>query len=104
MIEIHLTDNARQKLSVLMGQRRTTLVVWYSDFTGRWSFDLAVDDEPVLTGRRMVAGIDLLAPFDLGLGVLFVDATENPGRDSFVNGAAKLYHATQAEIDAALAS
>ncbi|CTQ67109.1 phage baseplate plug family protein [Roseibium alexandrii] len=104
MIRIFLTDNPRQQLSVLMGQRRTTLVVWYSDFTKRWSFDLAVDDAPVLTGRRIVAGVDLLKPFDLGLGVLFVDAAENPSRNSFIEGTAKLYHATQAEIDAALAA
>lgn len=104
MIEIHLTDNARQKLSVLMNGKRVTLTIWYSDFAGRWSFDLARDDEPVLTGRRIVSRIDLLSPFNLDLGALFVDSDTNPGRNSFADGSARLYHATQEEIDEALAA
>lgn len=105
MIEFKIIDEPRQKFSVLLNQRRVTFTLWYSVFSDRWSFDLAIDGEPVLHGRRIVAGVDLLKPFNFGIGILFAwpEGEAVPNRDALPLGTVKLYHTTQEEIDATVA-
>ena len=71
----------------------------------RWTFDFSIDGNAVLHGRRIVTGIDLLAAFDFGIGAIFAVPTGNasPGRTQLPDGRVKLFHATQEEIDAAMA-
>lgn len=106
MIEFKITTAPKQKFSVVLQGRRVTFVLWYNPRSDRWSFDLALDDEPILHGRRIVTGVDLLKPFNLGLGALIAYSEKGlePNRDNLPNGTVKLYHATQEEINAALAS
>lgn len=106
MIEIKIVNEPKQKFSVLLNRRRVTFTFWYNQTSDRWSFDLALDDIPVLHGRRVVTGVDLLAPFDLGIGVLFAysEAGGVPDRENLPNGVVKLYHATQEEVNAAVAA
>jgi hypothetical protein len=105
MIEFTIADEADQQFATILNGRRVTMRLRYNVTTDRWSFDLSIDDEPVLHGRRIVTGVDLLAPFDFGLGALFavpIDSN-NPGRVELPRGSVRLYHATDAEIAAALA-
>lgn len=105
MIEFTIADEADQQFATILNGRRVTIRLRYNVTTDRWSFDLAIDDEPVLHGRRIVIGVDLLKSFNLALGSLFalpVDST-NPGRTELPRGRVRLYHATEAEIAAALA-
>lgn len=107
MIEFHILDEPRQKFSVLLDNRRVTFELWYSPATDRWSMDLAIDRAPVLQGRRIVTGVDLLAPFNLGIGILFAwpEVTGAvPDRSSLPLGIVKLYHTTQEEVDATVAA
>ncbi len=107
MRQIEIKDHAKQELSVVIDSRRVTFLVWYSSVTNRWSFDLSLDGEPILTGRRIVVGVDMLAAFNLGIGAIFAltDASlTDPNRDALPEGSVKIFHATQDEIDAAVAS
>lgn len=96
----------KQKFSVILSGRRCTFTVWYNQVSDRWSFDLALDGLPVLSGRRIVTGVDLLLPFNLGIGVLFAYSPldREPNRENMMNGSVLLYHATREEVDAAVAA
>ena len=106
MLEFRIIDQPRQRFSVIMNNRRVTFDLWYNQSSDRWSFDLSLDDTPVIHGRRIVAGADLLAPFNLGLGILvaFSETGAEPTRNNLPQGYIRLYHTTQEEVDAALAA
>lgn len=102
MKEFPILDVADQQFGAILNGRRTTIRVRYNVTSDRWSFDLSIDDEPVLHGRRIVTGVDLLAPFDFGIGLIFALATPGnedvgPDRAAFPAGTVRLYHATEAE-------
>lgn len=104
MIEFSIIDEADQQFATVLNNRRVTFRVRYNKWSDRWSFDLALDDEWVLYGRRIEMGVDLLAPFDLGLGILFATYTGtdyvDPNRANLPAGLIKLYHTTEEEIEA----
>jgi len=106
MIEFAVTDDADQGFAALINDRRVSLRLRYNPTSARWNLDLSIDDLPVLHGRRIVTGVDLLAPFDFGIGVVFAFAV-TPGsaadRDALPSGRVRLYHTTEAEIAEALA-
>lgn len=106
MIQIDILDESRQKFSLILSGQRVTMELMYSVLEDRWSFNLALDGEPVIHGRKMVLGVDLLAPFQLGIGVLFLhsDTGVQPNRQNLPLGLVKLYHATQSEVDAAISA
>lgn len=104
MIVFKIVDVADQQFSAVLNNRRVTIRLRWNLTSGRWSFDMSIDDVPVLHGRRIVTGIDLLAAFNFGIGAIFslpAVAGAEPNRDNLPNGNVRLYHATQAEIDAA---
>ncbi|WP_019997243.1 phage baseplate plug family protein [Aureimonas ureilytica] len=104
MQQILITDAPDQRLSVVMNGQRCTLRMRFNTLADRWFLDLAIDDAPIITGRKMVLNIDLLEPFDLGLGSLFLAAEvegAQPGRFELPDGSVRLYHATPDEIAAA---
>jgi hypothetical protein len=108
MIEIPIAAQADQELGTTINGRRVTMRVRYNVTTDRWSFTLSIDDVPVLTGRRIVLGVDLLAAFPrFGIGVMFAgDVVEGslPDRVNLPAGNVRLYSATQAEVDAAISA
>lgn len=107
MMEFRVTADPNQQFSVFIGGRRVTLRLWWATVTNRWSFDLSIDDLPVITGRRIVTNVDLLRPFGLDIGSIFcvpIVPDSVPDRTGLPNGNCRLYHATQAEIDAAISA
>ena len=106
MIMFKIVDSADQQFSAIVGTNRVTLRLRWNLTSGRWSLDVAIDDLPILTGRRVVSGVDLLAPFGLGIGAIFaLPAVPGalPGRTELPDASVRLYHATQDEIDAVAA-
>lgn len=104
MIVFSIIDAADQTFGTIIANRRVTIRLRWNLSSGRWSFDLAIDDLPVLTGRRIVLGVDMLAPFDFGIGAIFALAAvpgAQPGRNELPAGDVRLYHATYEEIAAA---
>lgn len=100
-----ILDHADQQFGTVINGRRVTVRLRYNPANDRWSFDLSIDDAPVLHGRKIVTGIDLLAPFGFGLGVIFaaiVTPGAVPDRDALPGGTVKLFHATDAEVAAAV--
>jgi hypothetical protein len=68
--EIRLTDAPSQEMTTILDGRRCTLRFRYAPTSDRWSFDLMIGDVEVLTGRRVVTGVDLIAPFNFGIGAI----------------------------------
>jgi len=96
-----IIDAADQQFGTIINGRRVTIRLRYNPTSERWSFDLAIDDQPVLLGRRIVTGVDLLAPFNFGLGVVFAAAVTPgavPDRQALPAGTVKLFHASDAEL------
>jgi len=104
MIRLQVIDAADQQFGAIFNRRRVTIRLRYNVTIDRWSFDLSIDDLPVLYGRRIVTGIDLLANFNFGIGQLFawpmVDGAE-PNRENLPNGNVRLYQVNDAEVEAA---
>jgi hypothetical protein len=107
MMVMNIVDAADQQFGAILADRRCTLRVRYNPTSDRWSLDLAIDDVPVIHGRRIVPYVDVLKPFQLGIGAIFavpITSGAEADRESMVTGAVRLYHATQEEIDAAKAA
>jgi hypothetical protein len=103
MITFTIADEADQQFATILNGRRVTLRLRYNVTVDRWSFDLSIDDQPVLHGRRIVAGIDLLEPFQFNIGMLVaapIKAGSIPGRNDLSNGNVKLFHLTEDELAA----
>lgn len=106
MIEFRIIDEPDQRFSTIINGQRVTIRLWYSVFNLRWSFDLSIDNEPVLKGRRLVQGVDLLEPFTFNLGSIFVYSSDGfpPDRQTLVNGVVRMYHASEEEVNAAISA
>lgn len=92
--EIPVIDAPRQTLETVLNGRAVGMTLDHSPTTDRWNLAIAVDGVTVLCGRRLVTGVDLLAPFDLGLGglvVLEIEKGAKPDRKGLPSGACRLY-------------
>lgn len=103
MIDFTIADAADQQFSCVLNGRRVTIRLRFNETSHHWGMDLAVDDQPVIRGRKIVTGVDLLQPFRLGIGAIFA-VPERPGlepnRDNLPRGLVRLYHASEAEMAA----
>lgn len=96
-----IADAADQRFDTLLDGKRIGLRLRYNASTSRWSFDLSISTIPVLHGRRIVTGVDLLKPFDFGLGLIFADSQDGkiaPDYDALVSGRVRFYHASPTDI------
>lgn len=106
MIEFAIIDEADQQFGTIINNKRVTIRLRYNVTADRWTFDLSIDDAPVLHGRRIVTGADLVAPFDFGIGAIFAYAISDrdaPGRAELPAGRVRLFQASADEIAEALA-
>lgn len=102
MTLFEIIDEADQQFGTVVDGRRVTIRVRYNVTSDRWSFDLSIDDTPVLYGRRIVTGVDLLSAFGFGIGALFAYPTTDgaePDRANLPSGGVQFYHATAAEVE-----
>ncbi len=84
-----------QAVSLVMAGQRVTLRLWYNVTTQRWSLDLSRDGAPVLTGKRMPLGTDVLAAHGFGLGALLFHSDKVGAvadYASVINGTVQLIH------------
>lgn len=97
----NITNHPDQQFGVIINNRRVTVRLRYSAVTNRWSFDLSLDDVPVLYGRRIVTGIDLIAPFDFGIGMLFSGGNTDaivPDRNTLPAGEVIFFQVSEEEF------
>jgi hypothetical protein len=96
MIDMKIIDNADQQFGAVFNDQRVTLRVRYNTSSDRWSFDLAIDDDWVLLGRRIVTKVDLLRAYSqVDLGILFswpITPGAQPDRNGFPQGLVGLFH------------
>ena len=107
MIRFQIIDAPDQQFGAILNGRRVTLRLRYNPSIDRWSFDLSVDNLPVLHGQRIVIGTDLLGAFSFGIGQIFawpyVQGAQ-PDRVNLPNGNVRLYHVTDEEAENAAIS
>ncbi len=99
-VEFKIIDAADQQFSAVLGRKRTTIRIRYNPSNNRWSLNVSIDDKPVLHGRKIVTGINLMAPFDFDVGLIFAgpereDFYPEPGRTELIGGIVKLCHMTE---------
>lgn len=99
--ELPITSAPSQAFTTTLSGKRCDFVVTYSTWAGRWSFDLVVEGVSVLAGRRIVTGVDLVAPFRLGLGSIIAagwgDQNAEPDRENLPAGIVRLFHISEEE-------
>ncbi len=85
MIEIPLSTDARQSFTTDLGSRRMAMEVAYNERSGLWIASIAdeVSGEVLAGSIALVTGVDLLAPYNLDLGHLYmVDQGAGAPRDA----------------------
>lgn len=94
LYEIPVISAPFQRLTTVLSGKAVAIELTYNATAGRWHLDLSIEGVPVLKGRRLVTGADLLRPFRLGVGKLAVvdwaGQTGEPGRDTLPSGAFRL--------------
>lgn len=103
MKQFTVIDAADQQFGTILNNRRVTIRLRYNPTTDRWSMDLSIDDLPVLHGKRVTTGVDLLGAFSFGIGSIFAVATnagDVPDRNGLPSGRVRLYHASEDEVEA----
>lgn len=102
--EIPIIDASSQQLTTTLSGQRVDMRISYSTWANRWAFDLDVEGMRVLSGRKIVLGVDLLQPFGLGIGSLIAAPWGNdevePGRTELPSGRVRLFHYDPAEAAA----
>lgn len=98
-----ITEDADQRFDVVLNNKRVVLRLWYNRMTERWDLSVYNGTEPLILGKRVIAGVDLVRGYGLDIGSIFA-LGEGQGRNAFTSGELALYHATSEEIEEALAN
>lgn len=94
--ELTVIDAPYQRLETYLSDTAVALELLFNETTDRWSMNLQITGQTVLTGKRLVPGIDLFAPYQFGIGSLYLVDWEglggSPGRDALPSGQFRLWH------------
>lgn len=104
MVRFNIIQAPDQKFSAIINGRRITIRLRLNPSIDRWHFDLALDGDYVLHGRRLITNTDLLAPYGFDVGVIFAHSFSNaaPNKESLYDGAVGIFHANEDELNAVL--
>lgn len=95
LYELPVLDQPGQMFSTVTNGRKITIRLRYNTVTDRFSMDLSIDEQPALTGVKLVSNVDFLEPFDFDIGKMFVAGVRNaetePTLAAFAEGRVKLY-------------
>lgn len=82
--ELPLSADPAQSFTCQLGGVKYFFDVRYNSRNGVWTFDLSDDATrtPILSGVAIVLGVDLLEPYNLGIGRLLAVDGEGRGRDA----------------------
>ena len=101
MRQFILKSDTLQRFGVILEGRRATISLRHVKVLDRWFMSISKDESPVVLGLKIVSDVDLLKPFGLGLGSIFVTG-ETPRLHSFTNGTSTMFHASEEEVRAAV--
>lgn len=101
---IPLTNDASQTQNIV----GFDILVQWNTFDNAWRLQLSQDTVVIIADVKMICGVFLLLPYQLGLGDFYVlqnntVALNDPGREDFSNGAYNLVYYTQDEMNAIFA-
>lgn len=84
IVELPLSSDPAQSFTCQLDDVKYFIEARYNSRNGVWSLDLSDDATrvPILTGLALVLGVDLLEPYNLGIGRLIAIDTEGRGRDA----------------------
>lgn len=69
--ELPILSIPSQEFSTVLNGYDCKFKVQYNRWNDRWSFDLTINDELKLSGRRIVTGVDLIGLFNFDIGELW---------------------------------
>lgn len=104
MIEIALSDAPDQEFALILEGESVIMRLRWNPTVERWHMDLRIATEVVMVGRRVVPGVDLIEPFDFGIGRIFawpINEGATVNYDDMVSGATRLFQANDADLIAA---
>lgn len=80
ILELPLSSDPAQSFSVQLGQVKYYIEAQYNSRNGVWTLDLFDDASRVaiVRGIALVLGVDMLAPYNLGIGTFI--ALDNTGQ------------------------
>lgn len=94
--EIPVLDHPDQEFHVRSGDKDIKIKLLFNPSSNRWTFDLWINEKLMLAGRKLVAGIDLIAPYSFNIGHLYVIDTRannnEPSRYNLPRGDVRLIH------------
>ena len=93
--EIPVIAEEWQQLSTTLARQDCDITIRYDDRANRWALDLVVNGKPVLAGRFIHLGVDLLQRLRLDMGMLFAvswEAGAEPGWTELPAGRVRLLH------------
>lgn len=79
---IPFTGLPAESLTLELGDRRLVFEALYSELSGVWSLSISEGGSALVAGLAVVIGVDLLAPYNLGIGRLYAVAIESPEVDA----------------------
>lgn len=83
MLELPITNDPAQRFVSQLGEKKYQFDIQYNSRSGIWTFGMAEENgDTLLAGRAMVLGADLLLPFNLGIGRLFMVDYMGTGKDA----------------------
>jgi len=95
--EFSVLDAPSQSADVTMNGRRINILLNYNALYDYWTLNLYEEGRPLVVGRKLVLGVDLIERYNLGIGkIICYHVTskvvrEEPNRVNLPNGDVKLY-------------
>ncbi len=105
IVELHLIDEPYQRIKTAMNGQIVELYFKYNTQTDHWTLDVYKDGKPLLSGRKLVLGIDLLGRYNFGLGSLVCshitskETVSEPNRYNLVNGDVRVFTVWKEDVE-----
>ncbi len=101
MLEIPLTSSPEQLFSITLSNEKYDMRVALNSRTGVWALSLSQDEVTLVDGIALVGGVDVFAPFNVGIENAYVanldQQNQDPGRDN-LGTVARLFILTDEEV------
>ncbi|MDQ7745452.1 phage baseplate plug family protein [Hydrogenophaga pseudoflava] len=84
IVSLPLTSDPAQSFTVQLGRSKYLFDVKFNSRSGVWTFDLfdAATKVAMLASIPIALGVDMLWPYNLGIGRLIAGDSSNRGRDA----------------------
>lgn len=106
MIEIPLNSSPEQLFNIVISETKYDLRVILNSRTGVWSLSISSQGDDLVSGIALLPGVDILEPYNLGIGRGYVVNLENPNRNPSKTGlgvSSRLFILSEEEVQDATA-